>query len=368
MILFLKIIFIVYAVLILFLLYGWFRNNTKTKTSNFKLSVVIAVRNEEKNIGKLISNLKLQDYNPNLFNVIVIDDHSEDQTLKLLKKESAMWKNLKVLSLEKKYKGKKQAILKGVKFSNSDIIITTDADCSFTHKWLTSISSYFISEKINLVSAPVSYNTSSNFFSKLQTVEFLSLIASAAGAIGINKPILCNGANLAYRRKVFMEKNQYSTDDKASGDDVFLLHNIKQFYNHSILFAKNLDALVLTDPKKNFTDFFNQRLRWSSKSVYYRDFDTIFVSMLVFVTNLLVVISAICLMFESIYTDELISMIVLKFIVDFIFLVPILFFFNRTSLIGLIPILQFFYPIYITLTSIISTFVSFNWKGRIEKS
>ena len=364
MMIFFKLLFFIYIIMVFLFLIGWFKNNSQIDKSDYKLSVVIAVRNEEKNILRLIKNLKSQDYDNHQYDVIIIDDHSEDNSWKILVEQASLWSNLRVLKQDPQLSGKKMAILKGVKESNSDIILTTDADCSFNKNWLTTMSSYFKNKKINLVSGPVNYINSNSLFKKIQTLEFLSLIGSAAGAIGINKPILCNGANLAYRKKIFLEINNYESDNIVSGDDVFLLHSVKKRFPNSILFAKNQDAVVLTDAVNNISNFFNQRIRWSAKSIYYKDLDSIFVALIVFLTNLSMIILGISSCFKSEIFNRLILLFLVKNFIDFIFLIPVLLFFNRHDLIKWIFPLQFVYPFYITLISIFSNFIHFNWKGR----
>ena len=76
MILFVNVLFVLYLLMILFFLIGWFSNNFKESKKKNRLSVVIAVRNEQDNIGFLIEDLKLQDYDKHLFDVIIVDDHS----------------------------------------------------------------------------------------------------------------------------------------------------------------------------------------------------------------------------------------------------------------------------------------------------
>jgi cellulose synthase/poly-beta-1,6-N-acetylglucosamine synthase-like glycosyltransferase len=123
----------------------------------------------------------------------------------------------------------------------------------------------------------------SNFFQKAQTLEFISLIGSGAGAIGLKHPIMCNGANLAYEKSVFKEK---MLEKKfVSGEDVFLLHNLKKEYRDEILFLKNKDAIVQTNCLNNAKEFLNQRIRWQSKSKSYFDRDSIIVSLIVFFAN-----------------------------------------------------------------------------------
>ena len=97
-------------------LIGWFKNNSQIDRSDYKLSVVIAVRNEEKNILRLIKNLKSQDYDNNLYDIIIIDDHSEDNSWKILVEQASLWPNLIVLKQDSQLSGKKMAILKGVPY------------------------------------------------------------------------------------------------------------------------------------------------------------------------------------------------------------------------------------------------------------
>jgi len=368
MILFINVLFVLYLFMILFFLIGWFSNNYKKSKKKNRLSIVIAVRNEQDNIVHLIEDLKLQDYDKKLFDVIIVDDHSNDKTLEILNKKSKAWSNLKVFTQDKELSGKKHAILKGVNQSNSEIIVTTDADCRLSNSWLTIMNSYFEDDKIKLISGPVSFNLSSKFFSKIQTLEFLSLIGSAAGAIGIGKPILCNGANLAYRRNVFLEFNDYASNDIVSGDDVFLLHAIKNKFPNSIKFVKNYNATVLTNAVSGLYGFINQRKRWSAKSKYYKDIDTIFVAVIVFLTNLSIVFLSVGSFFDHSLIEVFFIFFLVKLIIDLIFLLPVLFFFKRMELIKWIFPLQFIYPFYITLASIFSNIYSFKWKGRVKKS
>ena len=137
-----------------------------------------------------------------------------------------------------------------------------------------------------VASGPVSFNHQSTFFNQIQTLEFLSLIASGAAAIGLNKPIFCNGANMAYRKADFLELNNFENDEAVSGDDVFLLHSVKEKYKDAIAFAKDENATVLTDAVQTAKGFINQRKRWTAKTSGYKDFASIYSSFLVLFTNL----------------------------------------------------------------------------------
>ena len=367
---FIQLLFFLYVGMIISFYYGWKKIepfHLEVGSKNLTVSIVVAVRNEEENINSLVKNLKSQDYNSSLFDIIIIDDHSIDNTLEILKNEKIKCSNLKISSLEKGVIGKKQAILKAVKLSSSDIILTTDADCKFSNSWISNMVNKFSNIDVNLISGPVAYHLEDTIFAKMQSSEFLSLVGSGAACIGLNKPIFCNAANMAYRRNVFLEVNDYKNNNVFSGDDVFLLHKIKNKYNGSILFLKSFESIVYTSPQSNIKDFINQRIRWASKSNSYKDFDSIVVAFLVFLVNLSLVMLLLLSPFSFFYFKYFILFFLIKLFCDYIFLKPILGFFKKNDLIKLIFPLQIIYPFYITLITVLSNLFSFNWKGRIQK-
>ena len=370
MMIFIQLLFFFYVGMIISFYCGWKKIepfNLEVGSKNLTVSIVVAVRNEEENINSLVKNLKSQDYNASLFDIIIIDDHSIDNTLEILKNEKIECSNLKISSLEKGVIGKKQAILKGVKLSSSDIILTTDADCKFSNSWISNMVNKFSNIDVNLISGPVAYHLEDTIFAKMQSLEFLSLVGSGAACVGLNKPIFCNAANMAYRRNVFLEVNDYKNNNVFSGDDVFLLHKIKNKYNGSTLFLKSFESIVYTSPLSNVKDFINQRIRWASKSNSYKDFDSIIVAILVFLVNFSLVMLLLLSPFSFFYFKYFILFFLLKLFCDYIFLKPILGFLKKNDLIKLIFPLQIIYPFYITLIAVLSNLFSFNWKGRIQK-
>jgi len=366
MILFIKVVFVFYVLMILCFMIGWRRNKAHLASPSYSVSVVIAIRNEQDNIKRLIQSLKNQDYDKELYDVIIIDDHSDDNSLDLLSNEQLNWPKLKLLSMNDDEYGKKKAILKGVGFSESEIIITTDADCFFSSNWIALMSASFSDKRINFVSGPVAFKDSSAIVNKIQDLEFLSLVGSGAGAIGVNRPIFCNGANMAYRREIFMQVNNYSKDNISSGDDVFLLHMVKKFYPGSIVFLKKYKAIVFTKPILNFKDFVNQRIRWTSKSTNYKDVDTILVSLLVLSVNLSLLLLLFLSPFDHVYLNAFTSLFLIKLMIDFVFFIPVLSFFKKQELIKWVLPAQILYPFYITLIVLISNLFSFSWKGRVK--
>ena len=362
------VLFILFLYLLLILKYwvGWTKNKA-TGVSHFlpKVSVIIAMRNEQEKVLHLLSELSKQVYPIDKLEFILVNDHSTDSTLEVL--ENAAIDNLRVVNMPDGMSGKKSAIAFAMKEASGEIILASDADCSFSPLWVHTMVAYFANKNIKLVSGPVSYHKQKGIFLGLQTLEFISLIGSGAGAIGVGNAIFCNGANMAYRKADFLELNNFENDDVVSGDDVFLLHSVKEKYKQAIAFAKDENAIVLTDVVQTAKGFINQRKRWTAKTSVYKDFSSIYTSFLVLFANLSLLVLFVGSLYSVAYFQLFLLFYALKFTVDFLLLFPVLSFFKRRDLVKLIFPFELFYAIYIVLIVILSFTKSFEWKGRIHK-
>ncbi len=364
------IVFIIAVILFFYVLriiryaFGW-RKIKDISREGFSpsVSVVIAIRNEDEHIDFLLKSLESQIYSKDKLEFILVNDHSNDNTLSLLKK--ADLSNLRIINMPEGKLGKKDAIRMAVSEARGDIILASDADCIFTPYWVQTMASYFAENKIKLVSAPVCFTKQEGFFQSLQALEFISLIGSGAGAIGIKDPIFCNGANMAYRKEVFLEVNNFKKDNVVSGDDVFLLHSVKAKYPNSIVFAKRKNAIVTTDSEKKLHDFFNQRKRWASKSSKYTDISSIYTSYLVFFTNVSFIFLFLMLFIDVAFLNLFCFFYALKFLVDLFLLFPVLRFLERQDLIKWIFPFELFYSFYIILIVVLSFTKKFEWKNRM---
>ena len=359
------IILFLYALLIISYTLGWYKVKIITnKEFTPKVSIVIAMRNEENEVERLLQNLQSQIYPTDKLELILVNDHSTDNTLNIL--NSSQLDNLQVINMSKGEFGKKNAIKKAIELASGDIILASDADCSFNPKWVQTMAIYFTDENIKLVSGPVAYHKQKGIFLSLQALEFSSLIGSGAGAIGVNNAIFCNGANMAYRKEIFLEVNEFSIDTSVSGDDVFLLHSVKAKYPNSIAFAKEQSAIVITDAVQTVSGFINQRKRWAAKSSSYKDNASIYTSFLVLFTNLAFVFLFAMHFWNIEYFNLFILFYVVKFLVDLILLLPILKFFYRKDLVKWIFPFEIFYSFYIVLIVVLSFTKTFEWKGRVH--
>jgi len=361
-----------YLGLYLFLLKGWKGIETYSlKSSNFKtsVSILIAARNEEDKIFSTISDILAQDYPADLFELIVVDDHSSDRTSEIVLSFADRGVKLIVLNENKPLNSyKKKAISEAIKFSDSELIVTTDADCRMGPDWLKTIIGFYESGDYKMISAQVIYFEEKSIFEELQTIEFLFLSGLGAAGIGNKMPSTCNGANLAYRREVFIElKGFQGIDDLASGDDELFLHKVASVYPDGIGFCKSKDAVVYTHAKGNLDEFIQQRKRWASKSTRYKNKAIIFIGLLVWLFNFIVILNAILGFFNPIYWYFYLGISSLKLIAEMTFMIPICRFANRSKLLWYMPFLTVIHMFYLMYIGIAGNTGKYRWKGRLVR-
>jgi len=321
---------------------------SETLATTEPLSVVIACRNEAKNLNTLMPYLKNQT-NQN-FELILINDHSVDDTWKIMNSYKTEFKNIKLLNSDRY--GKKQALHIGIVNAKNDYILTTDADCLPHQRWIETIAAFKQKSQADLVVGPVVIKAKQGIFEKWQQTEFQSLIISGAGAIGSQLAFMCNGANLAFKKSVWLQSWKNLHHEINSGDDVFLLHQIKKT-GGNIQFIKSPQALVSTSACSTLQSFVKQRKRWASKSPYYRDFATIFIALSVFSISILQIWLLIKGFLELKWFMVFALIWVTKWSFDFYFLKSTSAFFGCKNRFWETLSLSFIYPFYIIYTAIL---------------
>jgi poly-beta-1,6-N-acetyl-D-glucosamine synthase len=335
--------------------------NVSASTSLVAVSVVIAFRNEKSRLPRLLTALQKQNY-PERFEVVLVDDHSDDGSDVIVKQFCKQFFNFRYIGCDDNRKGKKDAIGAGIKAASHELIITTDADCSMHESWISTIAEFYAKNQPDLIIGLIDVDSGSTFFERFQEVEFLSLVASGAGAAAYGKPIYCNAANFAFKKNLV----EYSADPfrniTASGDDTFLLHNAKK-QKKRILLLKSHDAVIKTTLPETWSAYLNQRSRWISKSRYYYDLDTIFTAMMVLFVNLLFIAAFAVFIFGNVIWLFPV-MYIIKVSADYALLSEFMHFFDKK-----LPLLRFMlysvlYPFAVIIFVFAGFFLSYRWKGR----
>lgn len=339
---------VLYAILIISFLNGWhsipefFR---KRKIYSTKVSVILPFFNEEDTLIECIEGLLHQSIQTSEFEIILVDDQSTDNSTSIARKYADKYQRISYL--RSNVKGKKHALIQGINSSNGELIVTTDADCTYGKNWLATIVEYYEEFQPNMIVGPVVLETGESKFQQFQQIEFISLIASGAGAIGINHPIMCNGANLAFRKSVFLKMKDPLNLGYISGDDVFLLHSMKKLGNEKIHFLKSKDAFVSTLSQIDKKSFLKQRVRWVSKAKGYNDGDTKFTAIVVFAASFLWVLGIPMMVFSLKFAVSLLFLFLVKTSIDMFFLHQVSEFFGQKKQLKQIPQFEFFYGLYV---------------------
>ena len=329
-----------------------------------KVSVLIAARNEEKNIEKLLQTIYNQTFPKELYEVIIVDDHSEDDTRIKVNNFINNHKDINIRLLEATSEGKKKAISQALHNAENELIMVTDADCELNSEWIETVVAFYQDKKCKMILAPVLLSPANNLFEKMQVLEHLSLIASTAGSANIGFPVMCNGANMAYERISALEVEKLRHDfNIQSGDDMFLLEQfVKKYGNKNVKFLQNKSAIVKTKACKNIKEFIRQRRRWVSKSKSYTNSKIILTALVVLFFNLSIVSLFLSAFFIPALWSLYILLTLLKFFIDFPILKNITNFMNQGKILKWTLPLEFIYPFYAVFTAISGLLLKVNWK------
>lgn len=356
-------LFLAYAVWVIAMSIGIIRlqrlQRGCTSQDHSSITVLVAVRNEAHHILPLIGALKVQDC---AAQVIFIDDHSTDNTVQVIAEAIVDMSNTSLISLGEG-SGKKMAIELGVRAASGDIIVTTDADCRMGPDWLKVIKAPFADSRVQMVLGPVSIGASSPW-SGLQALEFASVMGVTAGFVSFHKPVMCNGANLAYRKSAFLAVAGY-TDNTGiiSGDDEFLLRKVMRHFADAVRMTLQPEARVTTDAVSPGA-FIHQRVRWGSKWRRHNDKTSALVAVFIFafhLSNLILPLFWLAGALPSIVAGTLTGIKILP---------EILFMITASKAFGVkwdtrsFVMLEVLYSPYVVVIGLLSNFGKFRWKER----
>lgn len=358
-------ILIVYVSLIWLLIFGF----DKVETSNnqgfvptTKFSVIVPFRNEESVFLNLLNSFSKLNYPQNLFEIYAINDDSDDDSVQIFNKwqfENATISCRLLQNARTSNAPKKDAISTAISKINNDWVITTDADCVVHANWLLAFDDLIQSSNFEMLVGAVSIKETHGFLNHFQFVDLLSLQGTTIGSFGINRPFMCNGANFAYTKNLFLAFNGFEGNDKiASGDDVFLLQKAINKSPQKVGYLKNNDATVFTKSEKSWSKLFWQRVRWASKTASYNGLFGKFLATVVLAMNLNLIVSFIflpfvfclLLLFVKVSSDLILLFKTNKFIGQKKFSIPVF--------------AAIFYPIFCVSVAMYSFFGKFEWKNR----
>jgi cellulose synthase/poly-beta-1,6-N-acetylglucosamine synthase-like glycosyltransferase len=367
------ILLIFYCGLLLYYRYGWFASSLYESIDKFQpvtsFTIVIPARNEAGNIIKCLESINKLDYPAQLLEIIVVDDHSEDDTCLMV----SSFPNVKLIKLSDYilFNGnsyKKHAITLGVQHAKGSYIITTDADCIVPPNWLRAYDAVIQNRQSVFIAAPVAIIDNPSLLNKFETLDFMMLQGITAAAVQSGMHAMSNGANLCFQKKAFMAVDGYANIDHiASGDDLLLMQKIEKQFPGQTHYCKSKAAVVLTNGSPNILSFLQQRIRWASKGKYYEGFFFKSAVILVFLLNCSFLFVFAAGFFNLMLWSVLVALILLKTSIELIFLYPVSLFFGKTNLLWMFLPLQLLHIPYMVIAGFLGNLGKYQWKGRIVR-
>jgi glycosyltransferase involved in cell wall biosynthesis len=339
------------------------------------ISVVIAARNEENSIESCLKSLEQQLLDKRFFETIVVDDHSEDNTVEIVKSFSSNHPDFPITLLTQvgSKGGKKWALQKGIENAKFPLISLTDADCWLPPQWLAKVRDHFVDREINALCGPVLIREKEkNWISLFQKFDFATTQLINSGAAFSGQFHLGNAANLSFKKSFFWESGAFSDSKTPSGDDVFLLEAMEKRDPKSIYYAPERAFGVFTFAESTWPQFEKQRLRWASKNKYFKNTKLQLTQVVVLVVNIFQLLFAF-LLFWVLQSSEKFSLLVLllvKISADYFIVNNAVQYYHKQE----VSFFQFFgfsflYAYYVVKVGVQSFFIQkYTWKGRtLEK-
>ncbi|RAJ18157.1 glycosyltransferase family 2 protein [Olleya aquimaris] len=369
--------FIIVILLYLFLIGSFVLGFDKIKvfrlddcTPKTKFTVVIPFRNEAEHLPELLDSILKLNYPKDLFEIIFVDDASEDDSVaQIMKFLTSIQNDSKLLNnVRVSHSPKKDAITLAIQHAKSKWIITTDADCVLPKYWLDSYDEFIQKNSVKLIAGPVTYSHNKGILNAFQSLDFFSLIGATIGGFGLNKPFLCNGANLAYQKDFFESVNGFEGNTTiASGDDIFLLEKALKRDKNAIQYLKCEQAVVTTKPQDSLKLLLAQRLRWASKTSNYSNNFAKLVGLAVLLANALIIIGFVFVLMGLLKAKAFAYLFFIKIAIDFLLIYKTSQFFNKENLLKHYTWSCLLYPFFSVYIAFISVFMTYKWKGRTFK-
>ena len=345
---------------------GRLRRDSALSTKNpVPVTVIIPFRNEEDRIPNLVGDLLRQSYSDDQFEVIFVNDHSQDGSKALLNSLISTKSHFICLDMPQERSGKKEALYFAVQHTRSEWIIQTDADCRLGPNFIASHMAFHEAHPSDMVAGLVTTrNESGSFLESFERLDLLSLVGVGAGSFHFGRPMMCNGANLAYSKDLFLTTRQFDPAKVvSSGDDMFLMIGARKL-GKKLSYNITQESMVETWSVRSPGALISQHIRWGSKALHYKMTDIQLLALVVVLTNLLILLIPVFILMVPGGWPWLVSAFVLKTLTDFNLLYRITGYTGqRRSLRMFLPVSLLYYIFQLAIVTG-SLFNSPGWKGK----
>lgn len=329
-------------------------------------TIIIPFRNEAAQLPALIHSLNTLKFPKEAFEIIFVDDASNDTSINVIKSNIDASIKFSILkNIPTSNAPKKDAITLAVSKAKHTWILTTDADCQVPINWLWEYHNAINAFSPTMLCAPVAIKNSKGFMAQFQQLDTYSLQGVTMGSFGINRPIMCNGANLGFNKEAFYKVQGYKGNNHiASGDDVFLLEKMNATFPGQVHFIKSNAAVVTTRALKSWGAIINQRVRWASKTSKVKNIYATALGLLVLIVNFLCIALLLLGFIKAVSWIGVTVFIGLKIYADGLFVNAIKKWFNHKLPFIYLLRAGFVYPFVVFIVSIKSIRGKYVWKDR----
>jgi cellulose synthase/poly-beta-1,6-N-acetylglucosamine synthase-like glycosyltransferase len=341
-----------------------YNSEKQTAEKIINVTLLIPYRNEKQHLPQLVNSIKSQVYPSEHIQVIFINDHSHDGGFEWIEQLHQNTPNIFSLSLQENNAGKKEALSLGILHATGELIIQTDADCIFGEHRVNEFVKAYLQNPNLLLAAPVKMAShKQSFVNMIDRTELMSLQAASAGSALCQKPLMINGANMAYGSDVIKQLNDPFNKKITSGDDQFLL--LKFIENkQDIHYLLSDEATVSTFPTETIGRFFKQRIRWSSKTKHYTSSYIRKVAILTFSVSMVLVTYLVLSFIDIKFAVYFVAFFIGKTMIEFPLLKEFAKKTNQKISIRDFVFTQLIYFLYISIVAVAVFCYNPRWKGR----
>ena len=283
------------------------------------VSIIVAVKNGENTLPKLLNDLKNQTYKePCEF--IIVDDQSTDSTkniIKTIEQKNKQFRYASSINGDKKLFLKKRALDAGIKIAKYEHLIFTDVDCKLKPTWVESMANCF-SQNIDYIIGYSEISNPSNPISWFQKIDLLMMMIAGRATCNLNIPFACTGQNQAYKKYLYKKIGFLNIKSIQGDDTLFMQLCLKE--KIKIIFNDDKKSFVESRIETNAMSFIKQRIRWAADAkmiwTYNKGYFLIFLS--TFVTNLLLLLGPIILLINHNFMQCLYVIFLIKFVLELI--------------------------------------------------
>ncbi|MBN1479798.1 glycosyltransferase [candidate division KSB1 bacterium] len=328
------------------------------------VSIVVAARNEADNMHQLLHALTHQSYPSEKYEIIIVDDQSEDATTQIV--YAFADERIRLVQTNNRHQvisHKKNAINLGIYKAKGEIILLTDADCLPPVEWVSGMVQLFTPNVGMVIGfSPYELPELRTPFDFLLALESLSLAAVTAGTTGWDYPATASGRNLAYRKSLYQQVGGFDKiRDFISGDDDLML-KLVQSTPWKIRYAYDPKLTVPTRLVKSVRQFINQRLRHASKGFHY-DLKKVIVLLLVYFYNLLIFFTIPFALFHRLSAWVPVLFIGIKALGEFFVLYKFASSMRRQRFLFVFPFAELLHIPYVVIFGALGPFKKVKWKG-----